>query len=89
MEGKQHLLYRIGLPSTIAIPLALFVLIELLCFFVALFVNKHASLPIRLSLPILRDGFSIREDNGLAARLTGNTRSCDHRLNSVQYKLID
>ena len=48
--GRQKaLLYRIGLSSNTATPLALFVLIELLCF-VAVFVNKHASLRIRILL---------------------------------------
>ena len=42
-------LYRIGLPWKTASPLALSVRIELLCF-IAVFVNKYASLRIRLLL---------------------------------------
>ena len=45
----NSLLYRIGMPSNTASPLSLYVQIELLCF-VAVFVNKYASLQIRLLL---------------------------------------
>ena len=73
---NSALLYRIGLPSNTATPLALFVRLELLCFG-PVFVDKLMSLRIRQLLYKLRfDGFSAKGGGGICCS-SRNTGFCN------------
>ena len=74
---KHALLYRIGLPSKTTTPLALFVELGLVCYCSCIRQQTRVATNTAIAAQIMTNVFSVRGDNGLAVRLSGNTRSCD------------